>query len=65
MNLFKSMTLTWWQISLFKLGMLALGVLIGAYLRDVLALALPIIAVIAAACLIYISYIWIRQPAQA
>jgi hypothetical protein len=34
MNILKTFTLKWWQTGLFKFGMLALGIAIGAYWRD-------------------------------
>ena len=30
MNLFKTFTLTWWQAGIFKVGLLALGIAVGA-----------------------------------
>ena len=62
MNLFKSFTLTWWQVGLFKLGMLAAGLLIGAYFRDAVLAAWPVVAVLAIVALGYVSYLWFRQP---
>jgi len=35
MNIFKTFTFKWWQAGIFKLGMLALGIAIGTYWRDV------------------------------
>lgn len=35
MNIFKTFTLKWWQAGVFKVGMLALGISIGAYWHDV------------------------------
>jgi hypothetical protein len=31
MNLFKTITLKWWQTGVFKWGMLAVGIAVGAY----------------------------------
>jgi hypothetical protein len=31
MNLFKTLTLKWWQTGIFKAGMLALGIAVGTY----------------------------------
>jgi hypothetical protein len=61
MNLFKSFTLKWWQASLFKLGLLALGVAIGAYWYDFLGSFLPILLIVAAACLAYVTFVWWKQ----
>jgi hypothetical protein len=55
---FKSYTFTWWQIGIFKLALLAIGVAIGAYwsafFKNYLAL-LIIIGVISSAYIIFIS----------
>jgi hypothetical protein len=61
MNLFKSFTLKWWQASLFKLGLLALGTAIGAYWYDFFGGYLPILLIIAAACLAYVTFVWWKQ----
>ena len=61
MNLFKSFTLTWWQVGLFKLGMLALGLLIGAFFHEVIASYFAVLAVIAALSLGYVTYFWVKQ----
>jgi hypothetical protein len=53
--------LTWWQASFFKLGLLALGIAVGAYWSSVFASLLPALLVIAAACLAYVTYIWWKQ----
>jgi len=62
MNLFKAFTMSWWQVGLFKLGMLALGMLIGVYFHAVLANYVAVLAVIAVLSLGYVTYVWLRQP---
>ncbi len=61
MHLFKAYTYTWWQIGIFKLGLLAVGAAIGAYwhgfFRSNLT-ALIIVAVIASA---YVAFISLKQ----
>ena len=60
MNLLRSMTLTWWQIGLFKAGMLALGLLVGACWPVLVhGLTIPL-AAIAIVCLAYIGWLWLR-----
>ena len=61
MNLFKTFTLKWWQAGFFKLGMLAAGIALGAYLHDLFAVYLAMIVAIAIACLAYVSYVWLKQ----
>jgi len=60
-NLFKTFTLTWWQAGIFKVGMLALGVVIGAYWQEFLGNYLSLLIIIAAISLAGISYVWWRQ----
>jgi hypothetical protein len=61
MNLFKTFTLKWWQTSLFKVGMLALGIAIGAYWHGFFGGYLLILLILAAASLAYVTYIWWTQ----
>jgi hypothetical protein len=61
MNLFKTFTLKWYQTSLFKLGMLALGIAIGAYWHVFFGGYVSILIVVAAVSLAYVTYIWWKQ----
>lgn len=61
MNVFKTFTLKWWQTGLFKLGMLSLGIAIGAYWHAVFGNYLVVLAVVAAVSLTYISFAWWKQ----
>ncbi|MDR3526408.1 MAG: hypothetical protein P4L57_03945 [Rhizomicrobium sp.] len=61
MKLLKTFALTWWQAGIFKVGMLALGIVIGAYWQETFCAHLPLLIVIAAASLAYVSYVWWRQ----
>jgi hypothetical protein len=58
MNLFKTLTLRWWQISLFRLGLLALGIAIGAYWHDFFGGYILILIIVAAVSLAYVIYVW-------
>jgi hypothetical protein len=61
MKFFKTFTLKWWQTGLFKLGMLTLGIAIGAYWHALFGSYLVILAILAAVSLAYISYLWSKQ----
>ena len=61
MNVFKSFTMTWRQVGAFKLGLLALGVIIGASFPQVFVGLRYTLAAIAAVCLAYVTYVWIKQ----
>ena len=61
MNIFKSITMKWWQASLFKLGIWALGIAVGAYWHSFFLTFIPALIALAVICLAYITYIWIKQ----
>jgi hypothetical protein len=61
MNMFKTFALKWWQTSLFKLGMLALGIAIGAYWHDFFGGYLFILIIVAAVSLAYVTFEWWKQ----
>lgn len=61
MNIFKTFTLKWWQTGFFKLGMLALGIAIGAYWHAFFGDYLFILTIVAAVSLAFVSYAWWRQ----
>jgi len=61
MNLFKTLTLQWWQTGIFKAGMLALGIAIGAYLHDFFGGYLVVLIIVSALSLAYVTYVWWKQ----
>ncbi len=61
MNLFKSLTLKWWQTGIFKTGMLALGIALGAYLHAFFGAYLIPLIIVSALSLAYITYVWLKQ----
>jgi len=59
MNLFKNYTYTWYQIGIFKLAMLSIGVIIGSYYAELVTdNMMPIlgIAVLASVYTMYKSF---------
>jgi hypothetical protein len=61
MNLFKSFTLTWWQTGLFKIGMLALGILIGATWSSFFSAHVMALIIVAALTLGLVLVVWLGQ----
>jgi uncharacterized membrane protein len=61
MNPFKTFSLTWRQAVFFKLGLLALGIAVGAYWPGAFAGFLPALLVVAVVCLAYVTYVWWKQ----
>jgi len=61
MDIFKSARFTFWQMSIFKISLLAIGIAIGAYWSETLlpyALALFVIGIILG---LYVVWVWFRQ----
>ena len=61
MNLLKNFTMTWWQGALFKWGIFALGIAVGAYWHDFFGSYLALLIIFAAILLSYITWVWWRQ----
>lgn len=57
MKLFKPYSITWWQGSIFKITLLALGVALGAYWSEVFYAYLQELILIAAAGTLYLMLI--------
>ena len=58
MELTKPITLKWWQVSIFKLSMLSLGVFIGAYWPAVFVQWTSALLVIFAVTAAYLGSLW-------
>ena len=65
MTLFRSMTLRWWQISMFKVGLLALGLIIGARWPQFFRPLSVELAFVGIVCLAYIGWVWLRSATPA
>ena len=62
MKLFKwRYTLTWWQVGIFKLALLAIGIIIGSYWHEFFSANLAIVAIIAIVTTMYIVYAMARK----
>jgi len=61
MNIFKTFTLKWWQGGIFKWGVFALGIVVGAYWPAFFAAYIPLLLFVAVVFLGYITYIWVKQ----
>ena len=61
MNLFKTFTLTWRQAALFKVGMWAAGITVGAYWHEFFSGYLPLLIFIAVISLGYVTFVWAKQ----
>ena len=61
MKIFKSYTLTWWQMGIFKLALLAAGAALGAIGHGFFQSNLMALVVIAVVASVYIAYVTLRQ----
>lgn len=61
MHLFKNFNLSWWQVGVFKLTILAFGVAIGAYWSGFfLPYLMPLIIVFLAGG-VYLFFVWWKE----
>lgn len=58
---FKSYTFAWWQIGIFKLALLAIGVAIGAYWHDFFRAHLISLIIVAVIASVYIMLVCLKQ----
>lgn len=61
MDIFKTISIKWWQAGVFKLGMWAAGIAVGAWFHTFFAAFYPVLIAVAALCLGYTTYAWWRQ----
>ena len=61
MNLFTSYTYSWWQIGIFKVAMLTIGIAFGAYIHEWVLAHIVAIITIAVISSVYISLVSFRQ----
>ena len=61
MNIFKPITLKWWQGSIFKISMLSGGIAIGAYFSNFFLPYLIPLWIVAVICGIYVTYVWVKE----
>lgn len=54
---FQSFTFTWWQIAIFKLSLLCLGIVIGAYWHTLFESVLLILLILGVVAALYIQYV--------
>ncbi|MEI6351675.1 MAG: hypothetical protein WCP06_11290 [Verrucomicrobiota bacterium] len=64
MDLFKSFTMTWWQVGIFKTLLLCLGIVLGATWPEIFLAWRSVLLVIFAVATVYISWVWWKQIAR-
>jgi len=58
---FKTFTFAWWQLSLFKLSMVALGLTVGSTWPAVFVAWRDLLVVLFVVPAFYVSYVWLKQ----
>ena len=61
MNLFKSFTMTWWQVGIFKALLLSLGIVLGSTWPELFSPLRAVFLGIFVAATLYITWIWWKQ----
>ena len=61
LKIFRSYTFTWWQLSLLKISVLALGLAVGSTWPQVFTGWRELLLVLFVAPAFYVSYVWIEQ----
>ena len=60
-KIFRSYTFAWWQLTLLKISVLALGLAVGSTWPDLFAGWRELLLVLFVAPAFYVSYVWIEQ----
>jgi hypothetical protein len=58
MKIFTSTTFTWWQLGLFKISMISLGIILGVYFQAFFLRWIVIVTILFVALAIYITKVW-------
>ncbi len=61
MSIFRKYTYSWWQIGLFKLALLSIGIAIGAYWHEVFSTRLALLLAIGVVLGIYLVFVSLGQ----
>ena len=61
MNLFKSFTMTWWQLGLLKLCLFCVGIIFGVYFQAFFLQWIVIVTILFVTSGIYIGSVWLKQ----
>lgn len=61
MNIFKSTTLTWWQLGLLKWAVLAIGIAVGAEWAEVFTPYTLVLVVAGLVVSLYLALVWAKH----
>lgn len=60
-KIFRSYTFAWWQLSLLKISLLALGLAVGSTWPELFASWRELLLILFVGPAFYVSYVWIEQ----
>ncbi len=61
MKVFKNYTFSWQQIGVFKVSLLSIGVIIGAYWHEFFSANMTLVAIVAVMATSYVMYVSLKQ----
>jgi len=61
MSIFKSYTYTWWEIAIFKVALLSLGIILGVYWHTIFQQYLMLLAIAGALGSLYVGYVSFKK----
>lgn len=64
MNIFKSLTLTWWQLGLLKLSLVCVGIIFGVYFQAFFLKWIVLVTIAFVVPALYVGGVWLKQRSQ-
>jgi hypothetical protein len=61
MKIFRSWTLTWWQVAVCKLTLIALGIILGVYFQAFFLQWIVLVTLVFTLGAVYLIGVWWRQ----
>jgi putative Mn2+ efflux pump MntP len=61
MNIFKTFTMNWWQIGIFKLSLASIGIILGVYFQEFFIKYILLVGIIFVLSTLYTLILWLRQ----
>jgi len=61
LKIFRSYTFAWWQLSLLKISVMALGLAVGSTWPELFSSWRELLVVLFVGPAFYVSYVWIEQ----
>ena len=62
MNIFKPVTFRWWQMGLFKISLISLGIILGVYYQAFFLQYIVLVTIVFIVPAVYLLTVWWNQP---